>query len=176
MARKDLTKGSVFPTLCFFAMPMILGNILQQGYNIVDTWVVGHYAGSDALAAVGAAFALMLIFINPGESAILAEGVRYLHTVGPFYCGIGCLFLFYGLYRAIGKPGISVVLTVVSLGTRVVLAYTLAAIPTIGVAGIWWAIPIGWGLADLAGGLFYIRYGKGAGLPQRIRQSSDAVH
>lgn len=442
MAQKDLTKGSVFPTLCFFALPMILGNVLQQGYNIVDTWVVGHYAGSDALAAVGAAFALMtfltsvllglcmgsgvvfslcfgrrdeeglkkgicasfllaaaiailltalsllgvdlimvwmhipgeimeitrdylvlvfwgipaialynffgaylkavgnsviplvflgistvlnigldilfvavwqqgtagaaaatiisqylsglgiglyvlatskvvrrafarfqisgsslgeianysvltciqqsvmnlgilmvqglvnsfgttvmaafaaavkvdafaympaqeygnafstfiaqnmgagkserirkgvrygvlttvtycllvslilwflakplmLIFIDAGEMAILAEGVRYLHTVGPFYCGIGCLFLFYGLYRAIGKPGISVVLTIVSLGTRVALAYTLAAIPAVGVVGIWWAIPIGWGLADLIGGLLYTRYRRG---------------
>lgn len=104
---------------------------------------------------------LMLIFIDPGESAILAEGVRYLHTVGPFYCGIGCLFLFYGLYRAIGKPGISVVLTVVSLGTRVALAYTLSALPSVGVAGIWWAIPIGWALADLLGSLVYIRYREG---------------
>lgn len=104
---------------------------------------------------------LMLIFIDARETAILAEGVRYLHTVGPFYCGIGCLFLFYGLYRAIGRPGISVVLTIVSLGTRVALAYTLAAIPVIGVAGIWWAIPIGWGLADLTGALFYIRYRRG---------------
>lgn len=103
---------------------------------------------------------LMLLFIDAGEADILAEGVRYLHTVGPFYCGIGCLFLFYGLYRAIGRPGISVVLTIVSLGTRVVLAYTLAAIPAIGVVGIWWAIPIGWGLADLIGALFYIRYRK----------------
>lgn len=103
---------------------------------------------------------LMLIFIDPGESAILAEGVRYLHTVGPFYCGIGCLFLFYGLYRAIGKPGISVVLTVVSLGTRVALAYTLSALPFMGVEGIWWAIPIGWGLADLLGSLVYIRHRK----------------
>jgi len=38
---------------------MILGNLLQQGYNIVDTWVVGHYVGSNALAAVGSAFTLM---------------------------------------------------------------------------------------------------------------------
>ena len=64
----------------------------------------------------------------------------------------------YGLYRAVGKPGISVALTVVSLGTRVFLAYTLASASAIGVAGIWWAIPMGWGLADLIGGLLYIRY------------------
>ncbi len=99
---------------------------------------------------------LILIFINPDETAIIAEGVRYLHTIGPFYSGIGCLFLFYGLYRALGKPAVSVVLTVVSLGTRVALSYTLSALPSIGVAGIWWSIPIGWGLADAAGALCYI--------------------
>lgn len=59
MDRQDLTKGPVFSTMSLFALPMICGNILQQGYNIVDTWVVGHMIGPDALAAVGAAFALM---------------------------------------------------------------------------------------------------------------------
>ncbi len=100
---------------------------------------------------------LMLLFVEPGEGAILAEGVRYLRIEGAFYCGIGCLFLFYGLYRALGRPGMSVVLTVVSLGTRVALAYGLSAIPAVGVAGIWWSVPIGWGLADLAGYLYYRR-------------------
>lgn len=100
---------------------------------------------------------LVLIFIDPGETAVVAEGVRYLHTVGPFYCGIGCLFLLYGLYRALGRPAVSVVLTVISLGTRVALSYTLAPLPEIGVAGIWWSIPIGWALADLTGFLLYLK-------------------
>ena len=100
---------------------------------------------------------LIHIFISPEESAIVAEGVRYLHTVGPFYSGIGCLFLLYGFYRAVGRPAISVVLTVLSLGTRVALSYALSGMPGIGVAGIWWSIPIGWGLADLAGFLFYLK-------------------
>ena len=97
----------------------------------------------------------MLLFVEPGERAILAEGVRYLRIEGAFYCGIGCLFLFYGLYRALGRPGMSVVLTVVSLGTRVALAYGLSAIPAVGVAGIWWSVPIGWALADAAGLAYY---------------------
>lgn len=97
---------------------------------------------------------MMLIFIKAAQTAILLEGIRYLRIVAPFYCGIGCLFLFYGLYRALGKPSMSVVLTVISLGTRVVLAYALA--PAVGAAGIWWAIPIGWGLADLTGLLYYV--------------------
>lgn len=98
---------------------------------------------------------LMLLFVKPTETAILAEGVRYLRIEGSFYCGIGCLFLLYGLYRAIGKPGMSVVLTIISLGTRVLLAYLLSAIPSIGVTGIWWSVPIGWFFADLVGFLYY---------------------
>ena len=50
----------------------------------------------------------------------------------------------------------SLVLTVISLGTRVGLAYMLAAVPAIGVFGIWWSVPIGWFLADAAGVLYYI--------------------
>ena len=49
----------------------------------------------------------------------------------------------------------SVVLTVISLGTRVALAYLLSAVPAIGVAGIWWSVPIGWFLADAVGFLYY---------------------
>lgn len=98
---------------------------------------------------------LMAIFVDAGETEVILEGVRYLRIEGAFYCGIGCLFLLYGLYRALGKPGMSVVLTVISLGTRVALAYLLSAIPAIGVTGIWWSVPIGWGLADLAGLLYY---------------------
>lgn len=98
---------------------------------------------------------LMTLFVDGGETQVILEGVRYLRIEGVFYCGIGCLFLLYGLYRALGKPGMSVVLTVISLGTRVALAYLLSAIPGLGVTGIWWSVPIGWALADLAGLLYY---------------------
>ena len=98
---------------------------------------------------------LMAIFVDTGETEIIQEGVRYLRIEGAFYYGIGCLFLLYGLYRALGKPGMSVVLTVISLGTRVVLAYLLSAVPAIGVIGIWWSVPIGRVLADLIGLLYY---------------------
>ena len=103
---------------------------------------------------------LMLIFVQPEETAILAAGVEYLRIEGAFYCGIGCLFLLYGFYRAVKLPGMSVVLTVISLGTRVVLAYALSSIDAIGVTGIWWSVPIGWALADLAGFLYYRRHKK----------------
>ena len=92
---------------------------------------------------------LMQIFVSASETDVISAGVLYLRVEGAFYCGIGCLFLFYGYYRAIKKAGMSVVLTVLSLGTRVLLAYLLSA--KIGVIGIWMAIPIGWGIADIVG-------------------------
>ena len=112
---------------------------------------------SVAVSMLVCAFALPLmgLFVETTELEIIAEGVRYLRIEGAFYCGIGCLFLLYGLYRALGRPGMSVVLTVISLGTRVALAYALSAIPAIGVTGIWWSVPIGWALADLTGLLYY---------------------
>ena len=100
---------------------------------------------------------LMLIFVKPEEREILAIGVEYLRIEGAFYWGIGCLFLLYGLYRSMKKPGMSVVLTVISLGLRVVLAYLLSAIPAVGVTGIWWSVPIGWMAADLVGYWYYRR-------------------
>ena len=98
---------------------------------------------------------LMQFFIDNTETEIINIGVEYLRVEGSFYVGIGYLFLLYGFYRAVRMPGMSVVLTIFSLGTRVALAYILAAIPAIGVKGIWWSIPIGWALADLAGFVYY---------------------
>lgn len=95
---------------------------------------------------------LMMIFVHPEETEIIRIGVEYLRIEGSFYCGIGLLFLFYAYYRGIGKPEMSVVLTVISLGTRVALSYALA--PSLGVRVIWWSIPIGWALADLTGGVY----------------------
>lgn len=100
---------------------------------------------------------LMLIFVQPNEIEIIEEGIKYLRIEGVFYWGIGCLFLLYGFFRAIEKPGISLILTIVSLGTRVVLSYSLARIPAIGVKGIWWSIPIGWILADGVGFFYYLK-------------------
>lgn len=94
---------------------------------------------------------LLLIFVRPEELEVLAVGVEYLRIEGAFYCLIGFLFLFYGYFRAMRRPGMSVILTVISLGTRVALAYTLSAVPWIGVRGIWAAVPIGWFLADAVG-------------------------
>ena len=99
---------------------------------------------------------LMWLFVDAAEVEVIREGVRYLRIEGVFYCGIGCLFLLYGLYRALGRPGMSIVLTVALLGTQMALAYALSAVPAVGVVGIWWSVPIGWFLADALGIGYYL--------------------
>ena len=102
----------------------------------------------------------MRIFVQAGETEVLAAGVRYLRIEGACYIGIGLLFLLYGYYRAVNQPGMSVVLTIASLGTRVALAYLLSA-TSLGVTGIWLSVPIGWALADVIGiGYYLVKHRK----------------
>ena len=49
----DMTTGSIYPLILGFAIPLLMGNIFQQLYNTVDTWVVGNYVGKQAFSAVG---------------------------------------------------------------------------------------------------------------------------
>lgn len=61
---KDLSSGKVSKMILQFATPMILGNIFQQMYNIVDSVIIGNYIGKEALAAVGASFPIMFALIS----------------------------------------------------------------------------------------------------------------
>lgn len=98
---------------------------------------------------------LMGVFVDASEVQIIAEGARYLRIEGAAYVGIGVLFLWYGYFRGINKPHISLILTIISLGTRVALSYALAPNTALGVAAIWMSIPIGWILADVCGYILY---------------------
>ena len=57
--QRSLTQGPITRNILLFALPLMFGNLLQQMYNIADTWVVGRFLGSDALAAVGSSYTLM---------------------------------------------------------------------------------------------------------------------
>lgn len=61
--RIDLTEGRPWVSLLLFAVPMIMGNLFQQFYNMADSMIVGNFVGEDALAAVGASYALTNVFI-----------------------------------------------------------------------------------------------------------------
>ena len=75
---KDMTKGPVMRSMLLFAVPLILGNLLQQCYNVADTLIVGKCLGKHALAAVGSSFALMtfltsiLLGLSMGSSAVFS--------------------------------------------------------------------------------------------------------
>lgn len=111
---------------------------MSLGFCALVSAVVGIFAAP-----------LLTIFIDPSQSDVLAVGVHYLRTEGLCYVGIGLLFLLYATYRGLERAGMSIVLTVISLGLRVVLAYWLA--PSWGLDAVWWAIPIGWVVADAVG-------------------------
>ena len=75
----DLIEGNIFQALLVFAVPLLIGNLFQQAYTIVDSAIVGHYVGETALAAVGASYALTSIFIcvaiggGIGASVIISQ-------------------------------------------------------------------------------------------------------
>ena len=72
-ATTDLTKGSIIKALLLFTIPIMLGNILQQVYNIADTAIIGNILGDTALAAVGAAAPIYELVI--GSSGGFANGL-----------------------------------------------------------------------------------------------------
>ena len=64
---KDLTTGKIMPILVNFTVPLVLGNLFQLTYNAVDSIIVGHFVGKEALAAVGICnpvSTLMILFLN----------------------------------------------------------------------------------------------------------------
>ncbi len=61
---KDLTKGKEYKLILMFALPMLLGNVFQQLYNIIDSVIVGNYLGKEALAAVGASFPIIFLLMS----------------------------------------------------------------------------------------------------------------
>ena len=129
---------------------------IRRGIKSAAACAFGFCAAISILVCVFAR-PLMGLFIPPEEMEIIAVGVGYLRIEGACYFGIGLLFLLYGFYRAVSRPGMSVVLTAASLGTRVLLAHLLSAVPALGVTGICVSVPIGWALADIVGVVYYCK-------------------
>lgn len=60
----DMTRGNPLPIILKFTLPLLIGNVFQQLYNMVDTMIVGHFVGPDALAAVGSTGTIMFLVIG----------------------------------------------------------------------------------------------------------------
>ncbi|MGP1521582.1 MAG: MATE family efflux transporter [Treponema sp.] len=79
---KDLTEGSEAKVLILFSLPMLLGNLLQQLYNVVDTIVVGKYVSEKALSAVGQAFPIVVVFLSLIMGFSLASNILIAQFLG----------------------------------------------------------------------------------------------
>ncbi len=79
---KDMTSGSPLKMILFFSIPVLLGNLFQQFYNMVDTIIVGRYLGEEALAAVGSTGSLMFLVLGFANGIAQGFGVMISHAFG----------------------------------------------------------------------------------------------
>ena len=75
MNTTNMTEGNPFKTIFFFAVPMILSNLFQQLYNVIDTLIVGNRLGQDALAAVGRAGSIIAVFVQLASGLALGGSI-----------------------------------------------------------------------------------------------------
>ena len=88
--RKDMTIGNPMKIILLFSIPVLLGNIFQQFYNMVDTIIVGRYLGEDALAAVGSTGCLMFLVLGFANGIAQGFGVMISHAFGDHFNRIEC--------------------------------------------------------------------------------------
>ena len=72
---KDMTKGNPMRLIFAFAIPMLIGNVFQQLYNMVDSIVVGRFVGPNALAAVGSSFPIIMLLISMIMGLTMGGGI-----------------------------------------------------------------------------------------------------
>lgn len=127
---------------------------IREGFHTTSAIIVILSAVISLIACVFAP-ELIAVFVGKEAHEVIAIGVGYLRIVSVFYVLLGFIVMFYGFFRGIGAIKISVLMTIVSQGLRVVLAYSFA--PVKGFSGICQAIVIGWLLSDLLGFYMYKR-------------------
>lgn len=117
---RDLTSGNITSGLWAFAVPLMLGNVIQQFYNLADTWIVGRYIGNIGLAAVGSSYTLMtfltyiIIGLCLGNSTFISMeyGKKNIEKIRNGICisfvmilavTVGIIIIFYGFLDEIIK-------------------------------------------------------------------------
>ena len=144
--QRNLTKGPITVNLLLFALPLMFGNLLQQLYNVADTWVVGRYLGANALAAVGSSYTLMTFL-----TSIKGLMKDYLWVI---FLGILATFLynyFANLLRAIGNSMIPLLFLAVSSILNIIL-------------DLLFVLKFHWGVQGAAGATVFSQYVSGIGI------------
>lgn len=95
----SLTQGPITRNMLLFALPLMLGNLLQQMYNLADAWVVGRFLGPDALAAVGSSYTLMTFLTSILLGLCMGSGaaISMQYGAGQQDRLRRCIFLSFGL-------------------------------------------------------------------------------
>ncbi len=95
----SLTQGPITRNMLLFALPLMLGNLLQQMYNLADAWVVGRFLGPDALAAVGSSYTLMTFLTSILLGLCMGSGaaISMQYGAGQQDRLRRCVFLSFGL-------------------------------------------------------------------------------
>ncbi len=112
MNQYSLTEGPIWKSMLLFALPVFLGNVLQQFYNAFDSWVVGRYIGEYALAAVSSSGSLVFMMIGFFNGVAMGAGViiakyfgarkyedmhKAIHTVVAFGLAAGAFLTVFGV-------------------------------------------------------------------------------
>ena len=79
---KDMTKGHPLSLILLFSLPVLLGNLFQQFYNMADTVIVGHFLGEDALAAVGSTSSIVFLVLGFAIGISQGFGIMISHAFG----------------------------------------------------------------------------------------------
>lgn len=125
---------------------------IREGFGVTSRIII---ILSTVISTVAFIFApnLITLFVNKEAIEVISVGVGYLRIVSVFYVLLGFIVMFYGFFRGLGAIKISILMTIVSQGLRVLLAYSFA--PIMGFSGVCWAIVLGWLLSDLLGFYMY---------------------
>lgn len=131
---RDLTKGPAGKQIFFFALPMLMGNVFQQLYNIVDTIIIGRYIGTDALASAGASFPVIFVLVSlvigitTGSTIIISQyyGAKDFVKVKRAI-DTGFIFLFFAsiLLTVLGLAFIDVIWQLIALPEHLIADATL---------------------------------------------------
>lgn len=109
---KDMTKGNSAKILFYFAIPMILGNMFQQLYNIIDSIIVGNFVGAEALAAIGVSYPITFICITIANGAGIGCGV----IISQYFGGKQITKMKSSIYTSIISIGIAgLILTIIGI-------------------------------------------------------------
>src|SRR5512137_128993 len=79
---RNLTEGREARVIFEFALPMLIGNVLQQVYNLTDAWVVGQWVGKEALAAVGSSFSIVFLLVALVMGVTMGSGIMISQYYG----------------------------------------------------------------------------------------------